>query len=356
MGSFKPLLELGDGQTVLERLINLFLTTEITDITVVTGHMASALSPLLRRYPVKERYNPAYTEGMFASMLQGIAGLEPMVEGVFMLPVDIPLVRAGTLTHLIEAFQTSEKSIVYPVFHGQRGHPPLIEKARLLDVLDWTGQGGLRTFLWQRESLALEVPVPDEGILRDMDTPLEYEWVRKRHVDLDLPTEQECLFLQSRYETAPEIKKHCRLVADTALGLGQALHRRGHSLNLELVFAAGMLHDLVRHLPEHAATGARILSGFGFHRVAEIVRTHVDLEVGPRDRITEAELVYLADKLVRGQERVSLETRFLEKEKQFKETPAAVAAIRERYARARKARQRVEDALGMSLEETGPSP
>ena len=349
MGSFKPLLRFGDGLTVIERSIDLFLSVGITDITVVTGHKASEISPLLARYPVREAYNPAYAEGMFSSLLRGIASLGPEVDGACILPVDIPLVREQTLKHLIQAFNKGAR-IVYPAFEGKRGHPPLIEKDTLQEALDWSGQGGLRAFLEERDTLSCDVPVPDEGILQDMDHPEDYRLLRKRYARLDLPSEEECLFLQEMYETDPGVRSHCRLVAEAAAGLGGALNKRAYGLNLELIQAAGLLHDLVRHLPDHAKKGAKILEGFGFPGVAAIVAVHIDLETASDDRISEAELVYLADKLVRGENSVSLEDRFLEKEQKFKDRPEAAAAVRKRYVRARKTKLRLEKALGMNLE------
>ncbi|MCF8104817.1 MAG: NTP transferase domain-containing protein [Desulfohalobiaceae bacterium] len=354
MGTFKPMLRFGDGQTVVERLINLFLSAGIADISVVTGHQASEISPLLAKYPVKEIYNPSYAEGMFSSLRRGIAGIGSKVEGVCILPVDIPLVRKSTLKQLVQSFSGQEWPIVYPVFQGKRGHPPLIGKDILQEVLDWSGSGGLRAFLEERDSLSLDVPVPDEGILLDMDHPGDYRLLRKRYAGLDQPTEEECLFLQAMHETAPGVRRHCRLVAETATGLGRALNNQGYELNLDLIQAAGLLHDLVRHLPDHAQKGAKILEKFGFPGVAAIIASHIDLETAPEERVSEAELVYLADKLVRGQDRVSLETRFLEKEEKFKDQPGASAAVRKRFARARKTKQKVEQTLGMSIEKIFP--
>jgi hypothetical protein len=65
--------------------------------------------------------------------------------------------------------------------------------------------------------------------------------------------------------------------------------------------------------------------------------------------------VYLADKLVRGWKRISLEQRFQEKIDLFADDPQAVAAIRCRLANARAVHSRVERHIGRPLEQVLPA-
>ena len=58
------------------------------------------------------------------------------------------------------------------------------------------------------------------------------------------PTTEECLKLLEEYGTPTRVKGHCRAVADTACRIGRALNRHGHHFDLELVNAAGLLHDI----------------------------------------------------------------------------------------------------------------
>jgi molybdenum cofactor cytidylyltransferase len=81
--------------------------------------------------------------------------------------------------------------------------------------------------------------------------------------------------------------------------------------------------------------------------VAEIVAAHTDL--GDFCRLDEAAIVFLADKLVRDEELVTLEQRFKPALKRFRKDAAALESARRRLAVATAAAQAVEERLGRPL-------
>ncbi len=172
LGAFKPLLPLGSS-TFIEEAVKRFRGAGIGDIWVVTGHRAAELTPVLERLKIRQVFNSDYRQGMSSSVRAGVAGLEPGIAAFFMLPVDIPLVAPDTIKSLLQAYRRGHARIVYPVFRGRRGHPPLISPACVIDLpADY--DGGLRAFLSRYHSEALDLEVDDEAILLDCDTPEDY--------------------------------------------------------------------------------------------------------------------------------------------------------------------------------------
>ena len=104
---------------------------------------------------------------------------------------------------------------------------------------------------------------------------------------------------------------------------------------------ACLLHDLTRGTPDHACSGSEILIQAGYPALARLVAVHHDL---PEDASPEACLLYLADKLVRGEQRVSLEERFLASREKCR-TPEALAAWQRRYDRAHQIIQKFQLSL-----------
>ncbi len=100
---------------------------------------------------------------------------------------------------------------------------------------------------------------------------------------------------------------HCRAVAALAQELCTALAEKGLILDSAAVRSAALLHDIARAEPEHAALGARWLRELGYEAEAELVRQHHDPD---STALTEAAVVYLADKAVRGNRRVRIGERF----------------------------------------------
>ncbi len=112
------------------------------------------------------------------------------------------------------------------------------------------------------------------------------------------------------------VVEHSMVVADVAVLLGNHLNAAGESLDVAVLRAGGLLHDVAKHHSfegkgDHAEMGAVLLEGMGFDRLGEIVRYHVRLPEGNAcDIIDEVTVVHYADKRVRHTEIVSLEERF----------------------------------------------
>ncbi len=176
MAAFKPLLSMGNS-TVIETVINIFLQVGINNITVVLGHRADDLKPVVDRSHVRWIFNERYDEGMYSSVVSGVSGLysaRAEVKGVFLLPVDMPLISCLTIKKITMAYSISGSHIFYPTYLKQRGHPPLIPSDLFSEILAWNGPGGLRSFLERYEARASGVEVQDKGILMDIDTPEDY--------------------------------------------------------------------------------------------------------------------------------------------------------------------------------------
>jgi putative nucleotidyltransferase with HDIG domain len=350
MGEFKPLLPLAE-MTVLEKTVRLFQRAGIQDIRVVVGYRATDLAPLLEQWKIRWVVNACYKRGMFSSILAGVNTLEMDREAFFLLPVDIPLVRPQTILDLLAAYQKDKENILYPVFGDRRGHPPLIAASYAKEIKEWSGEGGLRCFLEQYERYALDVEVADEYILLDMDTPADYQRLLIRHMRYDIPTAQECWVLMTkRFAVEKKIRHHCQAVARLALKLGRVLEAAGHQMDLDLILAAGLLHDLAREKPNHAAVGAQILREMGYFAVADVVENHMDITIHDEDPIHPSEIVYLADKLVRGNRSVFLNNRFAEKLSKYANDAQASAVIKLRLRNALKIKQRIEAKVGRSME------
>jgi uncharacterized protein len=150
-----------------------------------------------------------------------------------------------------------------------------------------------------------------------------------------IPLREECLRLMAENDMLDNIKAHSMAVTGVALFLGRELERRGHPIDLEVVEAASLLHDLaktrcLRTGEDHSALGGEILKRLGFSRIAAIVAQHVTLsEDGSGRDITEAELVNYADKRVCHDRIVSVRERFRD--------------LRERYGTSSMAFQRLDD-------------
>jgi deoxyribonuclease-4 len=222
MTRLKPLLPIGE-ESILEREIRMFREAGIEDIRVVAGCRAHKLIPVLERLSVTHLINPDYRNGMLSSIRTGVASLEDAIDAFFLLPSDIPLVRAETVRRLVRRFTEGGGKIIYPAFLGRRGHPPLISTELSTGILSYRGENGLRGFLATHASEAAELPVADRYILFDVDTPADYEKLKVEAARLHIPSEEECRVLRGEaFGTNAPVFRHALKVAEVSRSLATA--------------------------------------------------------------------------------------------------------------------------------------
>lgn len=182
MGDFKPLMPLG-GKTLIEHAVDSILSGGAGQVVVVTGFRGEELGALLRRRyggEVVLAENPAYAQtDMLESIRIGCRALPPC-DAFFLLPGDMPVVRRSTFQKLLAARPVDQVSIVFPTLEGYRKHPPLIDGRLIPEILAFHGNGGLRQLWGQHEDLIRTVPVDDEGVWVDLDTPADYQSCREK--------------------------------------------------------------------------------------------------------------------------------------------------------------------------------
>ncbi|HEX4068104.1 MAG TPA: NTP transferase domain-containing protein [Acidobacteriaceae bacterium] len=345
MGRLKPLLPLA-GIPALERAIAVFHDAGIDDVRVVLGHRAQDLRPLVERCRARCIENPSFAEGMYSSVLAAARALQPPTRAAFILPADVPLVRAATIRQLAAAFLAGSSAIVYPTFDNRRGHPPLIARA-ILDEAANGAPGPLRTLLAQHEHNAIEVPVVDEAIHLDMDTPADFDRLRRLAARRAIPTRVECEAMLEQHSVPEARIRHSRKVAEVAETIAEALAATGLAIDPELANAGALLHDIAKGQPKHAEAGAAIVRSYDMPTVAAIVAAHT--EINFTGTLDERAIVYLADKLVAGEQIVTLEERFQPALLRFRDNPEARNAARRRKAVAEQIAAAIEARAGAPL-------
>ncbi len=349
MGRLKPLMQLG-GCTVLEHQIRLFQSVGIDSPVVVVGHHADEVIPTAERLGARAVLNSRYEAGMFSSVIAGVGALrDSSIDAFFMLPVDVPLVLGIFLKRMCRIFEEESARIIYPEYRGESGHPPLISSSLIPEILKHDGAGGLRTVLANYESGTFGFETGEEGILFDMDTPDAYEKIKHRWDERQLPKESECLHLLNDYATPLDVISHSEKVSELSGIICRKLNNRGFNLSIQLAERAGLLHDVAKSLPNHAREGARILTLHGYNDIALITGQHMNLYYSSGSPITEAEILYLADKLLDGVEVCPLVHRRTESLRQKGDTPEIRNAINKRFDSAECIAAAVEELLGEPL-------
>jgi len=148
-----------------------------------------------------------------------------------------------------------------------------------------------------------------------------------------VPSRAVCLRLISQSEMPENIRAHSLLVADVALGIAELLCAAGLDLDVALVEAAALLHDVgkARGLEtgeHHARLGGAMVVELGWPALVPAVQGHTGLEPEQlRAPLDESLLVNYADKRVRHDEVVTLDERFDDLGARYARGPEALAYL-----------------------------
>ncbi len=110
--------------------------------------------------------------GMGHSLASGVQAKNGW-DYLFVALGDMPYVSGETLALLKRTLASSNNgAIVQPVYEGQPGHPVGFTPTHYGALAMLEGDNGARTVLADARSNLVQVTVDDEGVLRDVDKPL----------------------------------------------------------------------------------------------------------------------------------------------------------------------------------------
>ncbi len=131
---------------------------------------------------------------------------------------------------------------------------------------------------------------------------------------MKIPDYQTCRRLLEDFAVPGHIVDHSCQVARVGVCIGRDLRRQGLNFDLDLLAAAGLLHDIAKIAAlekdcDHAELGAAWLKQKGYDEIAEIVRNHICLDTDLDGLPVARDIIYYADKRVRHAEIVSVAER-----------------------------------------------
>lgn len=175
MGRPKQLLPLA-GRPLVWHVASAACRSVVDEVIVVTGARRTAVAAAVAGLSVRLAPNPRWRSGQASSLQAGLNAVSPDTGAIIFLLADQPLVTPALLDSLAAAYRAGGGSIVAPVAGGRRGNPVLFDIARWRQqLLALTGDAGARAIIAAHPGQVAAVPVTDETVFFDVDTPADYE-------------------------------------------------------------------------------------------------------------------------------------------------------------------------------------
>ncbi len=177
MGKPKQLLPV-QGQTLLGRLIDETLKSDLVKVILVLGHEAeairSALKEKLNNPKLKVIENRLYKQGISTSIITGLKEAEKNSDHVMILLADMPHIDSRLINLLLHRYLDSKLPLGAVEIKGKRSHPVIFGRTLYHELHQLKGDVGARE-LFQKHGSQVCLVEP-EGFYddRDIDTLEDY--------------------------------------------------------------------------------------------------------------------------------------------------------------------------------------
>ena len=172
----KLLLQIG-SEVLIRKFVESVCASAADAVLVVLGHEAEKIKAVLQDLTVSFVNNTCFEEGMTTSIQSGVKAASTESTGLMICLADLPFAETSDFNRLIQAFsdfrRTDSSLIIVPVYQGQRGNPVLFSAEFRDKILAHKGEG-CREIVRQYPQSVREVCMENDNLLRDIDTPVDY--------------------------------------------------------------------------------------------------------------------------------------------------------------------------------------
>lgn len=170
MGFPKALLSY-QGRPFLEHLLDVTHHPKISTRRVVLGADAEPIAKEIHLSADEIVINNEWEKGQLSSIHAALRSLPPQTDGILLLLIDHPLISSALVGELIEAFYSSKKPIVLPVYEGRRGHPLIFGSSLFSELLHAPLETGARAVVRNHSSEIQVVQTNEEGCVLNLNDP-----------------------------------------------------------------------------------------------------------------------------------------------------------------------------------------
>lgn len=174
MGKPKLLLPYGE-KTIIETIVETVVSSNVENTLIILGSDREKIEEKIKNSPVKIVYNRDFRSGMLSSVQCGFKAVPEETRAVLVVLGDQPKISADVIDKLIDAYKSTGKGIVLPVYKKERGHPVLIDVKYGEEVENLSPEVGLRGTVYNHPEDILEVDMETPSIFQDIDDESDYK-------------------------------------------------------------------------------------------------------------------------------------------------------------------------------------
>ena len=168
-GEKNKLCEIINGKpiinNILDTLLKIFAPSEMI---IIVGHEHKIITNLINNEEIKILENSAYKKGIGTSISLAIKNLETNIQGVMIIPADMPYINAMDLINLENKFlEYNCEKVIMPQYNLRTGNPVILPRIYFNMLKSLKDDFGAKSLIRKKDIINFETGI---GTIFDIDT------------------------------------------------------------------------------------------------------------------------------------------------------------------------------------------
>ena len=173
-GKTNKLVQIFQDKPIIKHVIDVLLEeNDPKDLLVVVGHEKSKIINLINNPNIKIVNNIDYEKGIGTSISCAMRHLDDYIQGVMIIPADMPLISKVDLRNLENKFiELNSTKVVFPKHESNLGNPVILPKSYFDILTNLNADEGARSHIKNKDYVTVNAGI---GTTLDIDTKEEFD-------------------------------------------------------------------------------------------------------------------------------------------------------------------------------------
>ena len=171
-GDKNKLSEMINNKPIINHVLDtLFEIFDYSELIVIVGHEHKLIKNLIRNKDIKILVNIDYKKGIGTSIALGVNYLETDIDGVMIIPADMPYLNSEDLINLEKKFiELNCEKVVMPEYNSRIGNPVILPRNYFNTLKSLKDDFGARSLIKKKDIITFKTGF---GTIFDIDTKEE---------------------------------------------------------------------------------------------------------------------------------------------------------------------------------------
>ena len=171
-GDKNKLSEIINGKPIINHILDtLFEIFDPSELMVIVGHEQNIIKNLIFNKDIKILENKDYRKGIGTSIALGMNNLNADIDGVMIIPADMPYINSKDLINLEKKFmELNCVKVVMPEHNYRIGNPVILPRNYFKTLKSLKDDFGARSLIRKKDTVTLKTGF---GTIFDIDTKEE---------------------------------------------------------------------------------------------------------------------------------------------------------------------------------------